>query len=221
MGIFISVSNSNDRYQMNNTIAAPICAKPEPAVDSDRGQPKQAGQPQRRRSRRAISRRRCARSKLAAQLRDAGVLDLQSKAALGGFAHRRLQNLRQLLQASIVSGRWVAHALQHGARAHPFAHPLPQNRLRGLPQIELGIQLAAQPLDVEQRLLQQDQLRLNCMSKRRAVSNSRSSTCAKEISLSGLLNMGSHTVRTADSSSSTRVPLGTQPDSTCRAATRA
>ena len=34
-----------------------------------------------------------------------------------------------------------------------------------------------------------------CMSKRRAVSNSRNSTCANEISLSGLLKIGSQTVR--------------------------
>ena len=60
-----------------------------------------------------------------------------------------------------------------------------------------------------------------CMSKRRAVSNSRSSTCAKEISFSGLLKIGSQTVRTADSSSSIARARGTQPDSTCSAATRA
>ena len=59
-----------------------------------------------------------------------------------------------------------------------------------------------------------------CMLKRRAVANSRMSTNAKEISFRGLLKMGSQTVRTADSSSSTRVPLGTQPDSTCSAAIR-
>ena len=35
----------------------------------------------------------------------------------------------------------------------------------------------------------------------------------KEISLSGLLKIGSHTVRIADSISSTRVSAGTQPDS--------
>ena len=58
------------------------------------------------------------------------------------------------------------------------------------------------------------------MSKRRAVSNSRSSTCPKEISFSGLLKIGSHTVRTAASSSSTRVSAGTQPESTCSSATR-
>ena len=56
--------------------------------------------------------------------------------------------------------------------------------------------------------------------KRREISNSRSNTVPKEISLSGLLKMGSHTVRIADSISSTREPSGTQPDSRCRVATR-
>ena len=51
--------------------------------------------------------------------------------------------------------------------------------------------------------------------KRREISNSRSSTVPKEISFSGLLKIGSHTVRIADSISSTREPSGTQPDSRC------
>ena len=50
----------------------------------------------------------------------------------------------------------------------------------------------------------------------RAVWNSRSSTTPNEMSLSGLLKIGSHTARTAASNSSTRVPAGTQPESTCK-----
>ena len=57
-------------------------------------------------------------------------------------------------------------------------------------------------------------------SKRRSASNSRSSTVPKEISFSGWSKIGSQMVRTADSISSTRVPGGTQPDSTCSSATR-
>ena len=52
------------------------------------------------------------------------------------------------------------------------------------------------------------------MLNRRAVSKRRSNTVAKLISASGLLKMGSHTVRTANSNSSTRVSGGTQPEST-------
>ena len=50
--------------------------------------------------------------------------------------------------------------------------------------------------------------------------DSRISTWAKEISDSGLLKIGSQTVRTADSSWSTRVPCGTQPESRCSFAIR-
>ena len=46
------------------------------------------------------------------------------------------------------------------------------------------------------------------MLKRRAVWNSRSRKCPKEISASGFSKMGSLTVRMADSNSSTRVPGG-------------
>ena len=66
--------------------------------------------------------------------------------------------------------------------------------------------------------------RISCgctsMLKRREISNSRSRIVPKEMSFSGLSKIGSHTVRTADSISSTRVPAGTQPDSTCSTATR-
>ena len=58
------------------------------------------------------------------------------------------------------------------------------------------------------------------MLKRRDAWNSRSSTMPSEMSFSGLSNTGSSTARTAFSSSSTRVPSGTQPDSTCSSATR-
>ncbi|MNR46141.1 hypothetical protein D3C85_1650710 [compost metagenome] len=55
---------------------------------------------------------------------------------------------------------------------------------------------------------------------RREVWNSRISTMPSEISRSGLSKYGSQQARTADSSSSTRVSAGTQPDSTCSSATR-
>ena len=46
------------------------------------------------------------------------------------------------------------------------------------------------------------------MLKRREISNSRSSSVPNEMSLSGLSKIGSHTVRIADSISSTRVSGG-------------
>jgi hypothetical protein len=42
-----------------------------------------------------------------------------------------------------------------------LGHPAFQIGLGGLPQVEVGIELAAQAFDVEQRLLQQHQLRLH------------------------------------------------------------
>ena len=58
------------------------------------------------------------------------------------------------------------------------------------------------------------------MWKRRAVWNSRTSTCPNEISFSGRSKFGSHTVRIAASKSSIRVSGGTHFDSTCSSATR-
>ena len=72
--------------------------------------------------------------------------------------------------------------------------------------------------------IQIEKVRTSCgcttMLKRRAVWNSRSRTLPKEISFSGFSNIGSQTVRMADSNSSTRVSLGTHSDSTCSSATR-
>ena len=42
----------------------------------------------------------------------------------------------------------------------------------------------------------------------------------EQMSFNGLSNIGSQTLRIADSNSSTRVPAGTQPESTCNCATR-
>src|ERR1700722_16327673 len=54
-----------------------------------------------------------------------------------------------------------ANFLEDGARMRALAHPLAQHRLRGLPEVEFGVQLSAQAFDIEQGLLQQDELRLN------------------------------------------------------------
>ena len=62
--------------------------------------------------------------------------------------------LRQGLQDVERIWKAAAQFAQHGARADALAHPAAQHRACGLPDIELGIQLAAQTLDVQQRLLQ-------------------------------------------------------------------
>ena len=58
-------------------------------------------------------------------------------------------------------------------------------------------------------------------SKRRAVWNSFTTSSASEICDSGRVKYGSHTVRTAASSSSSRTVAGIQPASTCSLAMRA
>ena len=65
------------------------------------------------------------------------------------------------LIASAMSGQCSRRLAITRARARALAHPVAQDRQRRLPQVELGIELAAEALDVEQRLLQQDQLRLD------------------------------------------------------------
>src|SRR3546814_1541981 len=54
-----------------------------------------------------------------------------------------------------------AHAFQRRRRAKPRAHPLLHDRLGGLPQIEIRIELPAEALDLQQGFLQQHQLRLH------------------------------------------------------------
>ncbi len=81
--------------------------------------------------------------------------------ALGLLADRGLNDLRYLAQRQQRVGPMRANLLEDGARGHALSHPLAQHRLRGLPKIEFRIELASQALDVEQRLLQQNQLRLH------------------------------------------------------------
>ena len=47
------------------------------------------------------------------------------------------------------------------AKADLVLHPALEERLRRHPQVEIGIELAAEALDVQQRLLQQHELRLD------------------------------------------------------------
>ena len=58
-------------------------------------------------------------------------------------------------------GRLVASCAHKAAPADLLGHPALEIRLGRHPQIEVGIELAAEALDVEQRLLQQHELRLD------------------------------------------------------------
>ncbi|MOA52856.1 hypothetical protein D3C78_1762190 [compost metagenome] len=62
--------------------------------------------------------------------------------------------MRDLLELAV-------HVAEQGFGADPLAHPALEERLRGVPQIEVRVQLAAQAFDVQQGFLQQDQLWLH------------------------------------------------------------
>jgi hypothetical protein len=53
------------------------------------------------------------------------------------------------------------HVADQGFWADAFTHPALKERLRGVPQIEVRVQLTAQAFDVQQGLLQQNELRLH------------------------------------------------------------
>ncbi len=74
---------------------------------------------------------------------------------------RLIGEFRQLRQLRRPARRLVAHRFQQTLHAAVFRHPAFEERLRRFPQIEIRIELASEPLDVEQRLLQQHQLRLH------------------------------------------------------------
>ena len=60
-----------------------------------------------------------------------------------------------------VSRRLVLEFVDQLLRPHLFHHPGFEERFGGVPEIEIGIELAAQTLDIEQGLLEQNQLRLD------------------------------------------------------------
>ena len=62
---------------------------------------------------------------------------------------------------SISSGAYVLNWRSIGSRPHALFHPAFHERFRRVPEIEIGIELAAETFDVQQRLLQQHELRLH------------------------------------------------------------
>src|SRR5262249_54039105 len=68
---------------------------------------------------------------------------------------------RQLRQYRRPARRFVLELQRQSAPAELLAHPALEERFRRLPQVEVRIELAAQAFDVQQRLLQQHELRLD------------------------------------------------------------
>src|SRR5438105_1643589 len=79
----------------------------------------------------------------------------------GARLQGRVQEARQLGQQLHIAWRLVLHPLQQAAPANLVVHPALQERLGGVPQVQVGVELAPEPFDIEQRLLQQHELRLD------------------------------------------------------------
>jgi len=72
-----------------------------------------------------------------------------------------MDEARDLRQQCAPIGRLVLHVLNESAPADLLGHPAFEIRFSGYPQVKLGIELAAEALDGEQRLLQHHELGLN------------------------------------------------------------
>ena len=72
-----------------------------------------------------------------------------------------MQQLRQRAHGLVDVGELAAELFGETAAAEAVRGPVPQDRLRGLPEIELRVELAAEALDLQHGLLQQQQLRLH------------------------------------------------------------
>ena len=79
----------------------------------------------------------------------------------GGAEQLLMQQARQLRQRGDDVRRLGEQPPLERAPADLVLHPALEKRLRGHPQVEVGIELAAEAFDVEQRLLQQHELRLD------------------------------------------------------------
>ena len=77
------------------------------------------------------------------------------------FVQRLMRQPRQLRQQGGPFGRFGLQVFHQRAPAHLLVHPAFEKGLGGFPQIEFGVELAAEAFDVEQGLLQQNQLRLD------------------------------------------------------------
>ena len=77
------------------------------------------------------------------------------------FINQRTDFARQGRDDLRPVGGFVFEVAPKGFGADLFVHPAHQKRFGGFPQVQIGIKLAAQAFDVEQRFLQQHKLRLD------------------------------------------------------------
>src|SRR5665213_266849 len=91
-----------------------------------------------------------------------GRIDVQARLALAYPLKRALHESRQHAGELDYLRQLRTKDAPQSPRARTLTHPLAQNWARCAPYVELRIQFAAETLDIEQRLLQQNELRLHC-----------------------------------------------------------
>src|SRR5438105_9094050 len=74
---------------------------------------------------------------------------------------RAVREPRQLRHGGGPERRFLPERAQQAAPAQLLVHPALEVGLGGVPQVEVGVELASQAFDVEQRLLQQHELGLD------------------------------------------------------------
>src|SRR5258706_9905951 len=72
-----------------------------------------------------------------------------------------VQQSRQLRQQRAPLRRLIADVAQQAAPAHLLGHPALQIGFGGGPQVEIRVEVPTEAFDIQQRFLQQDQLRLD------------------------------------------------------------
>jgi hypothetical protein len=87
--------------------------------------------------------------------------DVRTRLALGRLTQPGVQQSRQLRRLFQDLGQTIAEAVAQFVQAVTLAHQVGEHRLRHGPDVELRMQQATDPFDVQQRLLQQQQLRLD------------------------------------------------------------
>ena len=107
------------------------------------------------------------------------------------------------------------------AAAQPVGAPFLQDRLRRLPQVELRVELAAEALDLQQRLLQQDQLRLHAhVEAARDLEQAHQHLRERDLRQRLVEDRLADRAHAPPRVRRRACPCGTQPESTCRRATR-
>jgi hypothetical protein len=81
------------------------------------------------------------------------ILHLDLESTFRGALQEIMNDLGQDLQRFAHFRQLVPQPLHEDPTADPLAHPFLEDRLGGVPQVQVGVELAPEALDIEQRLL--------------------------------------------------------------------